>query len=220
MLDDLYLPDGKRVNVQLWGVPGSGKTFFLEHTLKKFLRKNQDEHLRVVYISPKHETILDKEPIVDSSKLEKFLRKNRMAVVFPHTDYLEEEVDEIINLLFDIKTANEKFKAVIIIDDSQIMLSSRKEASKAHRRLSLTGRSRKIRGIYVAHGIILNKALEGQTSFLVGFTNPLPLNYRASIERFGFNPEPFHAPMSEREYSFVWFNCRTRQARLMAPIEP
>ena len=69
-LDELYLPDGKRLGVQIYGQPGSGKTFFLEHTLKAFLKKNKDENLRVIYISPKHETILEKEPIYDSGKVE------------------------------------------------------------------------------------------------------------------------------------------------------
>ena len=33
MLDDLYLPDGKRLTSQIVGKPGSGKSYYLTHTI-------------------------------------------------------------------------------------------------------------------------------------------------------------------------------------------
>ena len=33
MLDDLYLPDGKRLTTQIVGKPGGGKSFYLRETL-------------------------------------------------------------------------------------------------------------------------------------------------------------------------------------------
>ena len=219
-LDDLYLPDGKRLVVQIYGQPGSGKSFFIEHTLKAFLKKNRDENLRVIYVSPKHETILDKEPIYDLAKVEKYLRKNRMLVYYPNPNFYEQDVDEIINLTFDIQEFNDDFKAVVIIDDAQTFLGSRAAASPAHRRLVLTGRSKRIRVVYVSHALVMHKLLEGQMSFLISFTNPLPLEYRNAISRFGYDPEKWAEPMSQTEYAYVWFNTRTREGRLMKPIEP
>jgi type II secretory pathway predicted ATPase ExeA len=55
MLDDLYLPDKKRLTVQLVGRPGSGKSYMLKKTLDAFLKQNEDEDLRILYICPKHE---------------------------------------------------------------------------------------------------------------------------------------------------------------------
>tara|TARA_R110002020_G_scaffold143534_1_gene315869 strand:+ start:4053 stop:4721 length:669 start_codon:yes stop_codon:yes gene_type:complete len=218
-LDDLYLPDGKRLGVQIYGQPGSGKSYFIEHTLKAFLRKNQSEHLRMIYVSPKHETILDKEPIYDLEKLEKHLRKNRVAVFYPNPDYYEQDVDALIDLIFEIKEVNEDFKATIMIDDAQTFLGSRVGASTSHRRLVLTGRSKMIRVVYVSHALILNKTLEGQMSFLVAFTNPLPLEYRNAIDRFGYDPEPFSESMQNTPYAYVWFDTRTRNGKIHPPIE-
>ena len=42
MLDDLYLPDGKRLTTQIVGKPGGGKSFYLRETLMQFLKKNDD----------------------------------------------------------------------------------------------------------------------------------------------------------------------------------
>ena len=219
-LDELYLPDGKRLGVQIYGQPGSGKTFFLEHTLKAFLKKNKDENLRVIYISPNHETILDKDPIYDLGKVEKFLKKNRMMVYFPNPNFYEQDVDQIIDLVFEIQQFNPDFKATILIDDCQVFLGSRASASPAHRRLVLTGRSKKIRVVYCAHALVMHKLLEGQMSTLISFTNPLPLEYRNAVTRFGYDPEPFALPMSETPYAYVWFDTRTRKGRLHQPIEP
>ena len=219
-LDDLYLPDGKRLGVMIYGQPGSGKSFFIEHTLKAFLKKNQDENLRVIYISPKHESMLDMEPVYDLGKVEKYLKKNRMMVYFPDPNFYEEDVDSLIDLTFDIREFNPDFKAVVICDDAQVFLGSRASATPAHKRLVLTGRSKMIRVVYVSHALVLNKLLEGQLSWLVSFTNPLPLEYRNAIARFGYDPEKWAQPMNETEYAYVWFNTRTREGRLMKPIEP
>ena len=72
MLEELYLPDAKRLNVMIAGQPGSGKSFFMENTLREFLKQNKSKYLRVIYISPKEETILDLDPIFPED-LEKHL---------------------------------------------------------------------------------------------------------------------------------------------------
>ena len=223
MLNKLYEADGKRLNIQIWGQAGSGKTFFIEHTLDAFLKKSRNKNLRVVYISPKHEGILlskKQKPVYDSAALEKSLRKERLTVFYPFVDDLEGEVDYAINLMFEMRHSNPDMKGVLIIDDAQVFLSSRKAASSAHRRLALTGRSRNIRGVYVSHNIVFAKELEGQISYLIGFSNPLPLYYRSSMERYGFDPEPYASSLLEKEHGFVFFNTRTRESTLMEPIDP
>ena len=48
MLNDLYLPDQKKLTTQLVGRPGSGKSYFVKKTLDSFLKSNDDENLRVL----------------------------------------------------------------------------------------------------------------------------------------------------------------------------
>ncbi len=219
MLNRLYLPDGKNLNTMIWGQAGSGKTFFIESTLKQFLLQNKDPSLRVFYISPKNEGFEWTEEIhyeLDSAF--KSMQKKRVVAFYPQMENLEEEVDFAINSIFDLQSNNPDSKFIIIIDDSQVFLSSRKSASSAHKRLALTGRSRNIKGIYVAHNIVFAKELESQVDVLVGFNNPSPIHYRSAIERFDFNPEPFADLLREKEYGFVWFDLKVGEPKLMNPI--
>lgn len=219
MLEELYLPDTKRLNVMIAGQPGSGKSFYLEQTLKQFLRQNKSKLLRVVYVSPKHESIMGIEPI-QAQDLEKHLKKERVAVIFPDPEDPAYEVDFVINKVFDIGDANEGFKGVVIIDDSQTFLSSRKDASSAFRRLTLTGRSRGIRGIFVAHAMILNKALEGSIQHVLNFTLPQPMFFKDAQRRFGFDPAPHQDYLRNTQYGYVWYEVTTDTVREMPAIDP
>ena len=220
MLNRLYLPDGSNLNTMIWGQAGSGKTVFLEETMKRFLKQNKDPDLRIFYISPKNEGFeWSKQIHYSLDKALDGMKKNRLVAFYPSMDYLEEDVDDAINSIFDLQASNSNSKFVIIIDDSQIFLSARKSASSAHKRLALTGRSRNIKGIYVAHNIVFAKELESQVDVLVGFNNPSPIHYRSAIERFNFDPEPFAEQIRSKKYSFVWFDLRNEKPNLMNPIE-
>jgi Cdc6-like AAA superfamily ATPase len=218
MLKRIYLPDGANLNVMLWGQAGSGKSVFIEETLKQFLREYRNEYLRVVVISPKNEGYEFGNIVYSLEDLSKSVSKERLSVFYPEMINLDETVDEAILMMFDYQGEEPKTRFVFILDDSQVFLSSRKSASDAHKRLALTGRSRKIKGIYVAHNIVFARELEGQVDLLIGFSNPNPIYYRSSIERFGFDPEPFADSLKEKPYSFVWFDTREDEPKLMNPL--
>ena len=219
MLKRLWSVDNKSLNVVLWGQAGSGKTFFVETTLKQYLRQSKDKNERFVYISPKNEGFEDYELVLDIEDIPTALSKNRVVRFYPQDmDFLEQDIDSTIDLVFRMQAKNPKSTYIVIIDDAQIGLSSRKAASGQLKRLALTGRSRGIRGVFIAHNIVLNRELEGQVDLLVGFSNPNPTYYKQSIERFEFDPAPFAEPMLERPYSFVWYDMRTKNPILMSPI--
>ena len=92
MLQELYRSDGKRLNVIIAGMPGSGKSFFIEHTLKDYLSKSRLKNERVVYITPKQESIIDLE-ITPLDKFEDAFRKERIIVLAPPMETLEDDVD-------------------------------------------------------------------------------------------------------------------------------
>ena len=143
MLDDLYLPDKKRLTVQLVGRPGSGKSYMLKKTLDAFLKQNEDEDLRILYICPKHEFTYSKVRPTSLFQLQKSLRKARLTILYPDPTFFDGETDAAVDMMFSLKEANdENFKGVIIIDDAQIILDSRKAASPSMKRLVLTGRSK------------------------------------------------------------------------------
>lgn len=214
----LYDPDGKNLATMVWGQAGSGKSYFIEHTVKQFLRSNRNENLRIIYVSPKNEGFKDKKPVMELASVFKRLKKERFVAWWPYIEDLNTQIDECINAVFDLKEANPKLRCTIILDDAQVFLSARKAASDAQKRLALTGRSKNIKAVYVAHNIVFARELEGQVDLLLGFSNPNPIYYRQSIERFNFDPEPYTEPLREVPYSFVWFDTRDGSPRLMQPI--
>jgi len=220
MLNDLYLPDQERLTTMVVGRPGSGKSFFLKHTIRDYMKRNTDKNHRLCYICPKHEMTLydDKAPIT-VDQLEKHLRKNRTAVIYPDPDFVEAEVDYCIDTLFAIRSANPDFTCTVVVDDAQTFIQSRRGASAAFRRLALTGRSKGIRFIPVAHQMVFSKDLEGSTSYIVFFSMPVKLYQKDAFTRYGFDAEPHIEKMAEQPYSFVWFDVTQARSTLMLPLD-
>ena len=220
MLNDLYLPDYKRLSTMLIGAPGGGKSFFVSNTLMEFVRRSEDENLRVIYCCPKQEMFLGEGTFTTLDKLEKHLSKNRIAVVYPDPMNLEAEVDYMIDFMFDLRDANQDLKIVYVQDDSQIFLSSRKAASPSWKRLALTGRSRGIRLVSISHTPVFSKELEGSTSYIVHFRTLLsPMHINDFKNRFGYDPEPYVESLNEVPYSHVFFDVTTGKSKMMAPLE-
>jgi ABC-type dipeptide/oligopeptide/nickel transport system ATPase component len=226
--ENLFLPTGKSLHKVVVGQSGSGKSFFLETAAREFMRSNNDPMFRMIYFSPKNEGFVDllptdrkKRPIGivhDVDSMLKNMEKNRLTVFYPDAVDLELTMDETIDALFDMRDANPDLKTTLIIDDAQVFLSSRKRASDSQNRLALLGRSRHINAVYVSHALILNKSLEAQVDSLFFFTLPAKVHWKAGEERYGFNPEPYVEPLRTVDYSFVMFDVRSGNARLMNPV--
>ena len=175
-LNDAFKPDFKALTSMVVGRPGSGKSYWLKHSLRDFMRSHKDPNFRCVYICPKHEmSLYDKSRPIGVESLEKHLRKNRTAVVYPDPDYVEAEVDYCIDTLFAIRNSNPDFTCTIIVDDAQTFIQSRRAASQSFRRLALTGRSKGIRFVAVSHQMVFSKDLEGSTSYIVCCSMPVKL---------------------------------------------
>ena len=115
MLDDLYLPDGKRLTTQVIGKPGGGKSFYLRETLMQFLKKNDDADYRLLYICPKQEMRLgEKDTPVGVDKIAKTMRKNRAVIFYPNPYDVEGEVDYAIDLMFKMQQQNPGFSCTIV----------------------------------------------------------------------------------------------------------
>ena len=219
-LDDAFKPDFKALTSMVVGRPGSGKSYWLKHSIRDFMRSYKDPNYRLVYICPKHEmSLYDKSKPIGVESLEKHLRKNRTAVVFPDPDYVEAEVDYCIDTLFAIRNANPDFTCTIVVDDAQTFIQSRRAASQSFRRLALTGRSKGIRFVAVSHQMVFSKDLEGSTSYIVFFSMPVKLYHRDAMVRYGFDPEGYLEKMGEKPYSFVWFSVTDQKSTLMNPID-
>jgi hypothetical protein len=227
--EDLFLPDGKSLHKVVVGQSGSGKSVFLEVVAKDYLKVNKDPSWRLIYFSPKNEGFIDllpkdkkKRPVGLVGSVDDMLKnmqKNFLTVFYPDSVGLDETMDDTINALFDFKDANPDFKATLVIDDAQVFLSARRESSEAQRRLALLGRSRELNAVYVSHAVVLNKALEAQVDSLIFFTLPAKVHWKATEERYGFNPEPYIENLRSTPYSYVIIDVKTGSAQMMNPLE-
>ena len=228
MNHDLFMPTGKSLHKVVVGQSGSGKSVFLEESARAFLKSNSSDTMRLVYFSPKQEGFIGllpkdkkKRPIGLVGSVDgmlKNLEKNVLTVFYPDSYELESTMDETLDALFDFKDANPTFKCTIVIDDSQVFLSSRKQASESFRRIALLGRSRELNVIFVSHAVVLNKTLEGQVDTLIFFSLPAKAHWKQTEERYGFNPEPMIEQLRSVPYSFVYYDVRSMNASMMNPI--
>lgn len=220
MLNELYEPDGKRLTTLIIGSPGSGKSYNTKHNMLSFMARNRDEHLRLIYVCPKHEMDLGEGTYTPMHKLDKHIQKNRIAVIYPDPMNIDEDVNDLINYLFDVSDANPEFKCVFCVDDSQIFLASNKRPSPEWVRLSLTGRSRNLRLIAISHEPVFSKLLEGSVSYIVHFRTLLsPMRIKDFSNRYGYNPEPYIEPLNTVPYSHIFFDVTTGKSKLMKPLE-
>jgi hypothetical protein len=87
------------------------------------------------------------------------------------------------------------------------------------KRLILTGRSKRIKTVLVAHSIVINKMLEGQVDLIIGFDTGNPIYWRSAIERFNLDIEPYAEAIKEKKYSFLWFDVNEQNPVLMNPLD-
>jgi hypothetical protein len=224
MIDRLMLPDGSSLTAVIWGKAGSGKSLAVEHWSKYALRSPKyDENWRLIYVSPKHEgfenmTVGNKvvSPIADVQEVVKSLRKNRLAIWFPsNLSVMDIELDYLIESLFDYQEANPDFSCTLILDDAQTWLEARKTASIGLKRIVLTGRSKRIKTVLLAHGLVISKILEGQTDLIIAFDGGNKIWWRAGQERYNLDLEKYAEDLRLKPYSYLWYDLRKNEPQLL-----
>ena len=220
MLSDLYEPDQKLLTSQIAGRPGAGKSYFVKHTLEEYLKQNKDPMFRMVYFCPKNEMELKGVEIVGTDDLEKHLRKNRAAVVYPDPASAEWENDYCSDLLFELRGTNgSKFSAVYVIDDATTFITPRREPSDAMKRLVLTGRSKGVRAVMVAHHFVFNKIMEGSVENILVFGAAPKFQWGDAAKRYGLDIETHQATLQENPYSYLWYRVTKGTSSMFPALE-
>jgi len=221
-ITSIFDVNDQSIGVIVAGKPGSGKTYALTRVAQVYLAKNKDPNYRILAISPKgegFEELLTKKqtPVRSRDDMMKSFSKHTVTAYYPSMDTLEEDVDEAINFVFDMQESNPDLRTVIVVDDAQVLISPRSEASVAMKRLTLTGRSKQIRGMWVSHNPVFNKALDGQIDTIWIFGPTSPSYDRQFMERYNYDAEAFRNNLTERQYSSVYYDVRGNPI-LLAPL--
>lgn len=128
--------------------PAAGKSAWVNKTLRDAYDTGKLTGVRTVMILPKEDSIIKgSEPVSDMRSLTKRLKTDDIVVVYPPRGdvNLEGFVDEVINTIMDIhestggvikidRKTTVPLRFNLVIDDSQVILSNRKEPSSSVKR--------------------------------------------------------------------------------------
>ena len=220
-LERLYHPDGKHLGALVAGLSGSGKTTAIISTLQQALKmKTFGEYHRFIVIDPKTQYgDYDKlaEPIYDMDKVMKSIRKNRITVFYPSIDYLQDQVEFLIDYMFSLADAEPKTSFTFVLDEASILITPTKIPQQI-KRLAVQGRAKKIKPVFISQRPIVNRWTDANLSTLLLF-NTLPVDYDTLSKRWGVDFHKIGENVREQEYSFLWFDMEKATFKQMQPVE-
>jgi DNA helicase HerA-like ATPase len=222
----LLKADKSKLGTIISGTSGSGKTTAIISMLRdSILNKNFDENYRFVIIDPKVQPgDYDKlvEPTTDIDSVLSSIFDNRTTLYWP--DYsefnqkqLEIDVSKIVDYLFDLMQENPKMRTTLVIDEASILISSN-QISDSLKRLTVQGRAKGIRPIYISQRPLTNRWIDSNISSVVLF-RMVPVDADNLTKRWGIDFQKVSEDISSKEYSFVVFDMEKIKTRLVNPVD-
>lgn len=130
--------------------PAAGKSAWVKKTLNDAYKSGKLVGVRTVMVLPKEDSVFGTEPVSDMRSLTKKMKSDDIVVVYPPRGEVNYEsfIDEVINTIMDIfdstggkvkigkglKSPIVPLRVNLVIDDSQIIVSNRKEPSPSIKR--------------------------------------------------------------------------------------
>jgi len=210
LVEKMFLPDSNSsysLSTAIAARSGSGKTTLLTHLIGEARKNKKFKETRFVYISIKQEHFFsDETPIVNNVEdMLKEMSKNPIVSYYPtEPEFYEVDIDEIIETVFQISDKIEG-GVVLIIDDANVIrgFDSRGQPSPSVKKLSIAGRSKGIRGVFITHRIAnLPRMMNGNLSGLILLSiSGMDLDYGRKI--FGQDFEPLLPELIDYRWAYV-----------------
>lgn len=210
LVRDIFLPSrtsSRSLSTAMAARTGSGKTQLLSHLVLEAKKDSLFKETRFVYVSIKQEHKFgEKVPIVNNvPDMLKAMSKNPIVVYYPtDPEYYEVDLDDIIETSFQI-VDDIVGGLVLIIDDANIIkgFDSRGQPSPAVKKLTIAGRSKGIRALFITHRIAnLPRLMNGNLSgmILMSISN-MDLDYGKKI--FGQDFEPLLPELIDYRWAYI-----------------
>ena len=207
----LFLPDGGAYSLStaMSARSGSGKTTLLTRLITEARKDEAFKETRFVYVSVKAEHLFKEKklkPVRSVHEAVKNMRKNPITVFYPsEPEFYEEDVDALIDSIFQLSDLNPSSSFVIVIDDANILkgFDNRGIPSQQIKKLAVAGRSKRIRGLFITHRLAnLPRLMNGNLSALIVMSvNSMDLDYSKRI--FGMDFEPLSLELGDYKWSVV-----------------
>jgi len=222
----LFLPDGGPYSLSsaMSARSGSGKTTLLTRLITEARKDEAFKETRFVYVSVKAEHLFKEKklkPVRSVFDAVKHMRKNPITVFYPsEPEFYEDDVDTLIDQIFQLSDGNPEASFVIVIDDANILkgFDNRGVPSQQIKKLAVAGRSKRIRGLFITHRLAnLPRLMNGNLSALIVMSvNSMDLDYSKRI--FGMDFEPLAMELGGYRWSVV--DLIEEKTYRFNPVEP
>jgi len=219
-LERLYHPDGHHLGSIVAGLSGSGKTTAVITTLQQSIKSSAfGEHHRFVIIDPKGQPgdyDLLAPAHTDIEKAMESIRKERTTVFWPDIEFVEEDVGTVVDFVFNLSDTEPKSSFTVIIDEASILITPTK-IPPALKRLSVQGRAKHIKPIFISQRPIINRWTDANLSNMLLFRT-LPVDADTLSRRWGIDFKEADENLRQQPYSYLWFNLETGDIQPMNPV--
>ena len=210
LIRDLFLPSrtgSRSLSTAMAARTGSGKTELLSHLIREARKDEAFKETRFVYVSIKQEQRFgEKSPIVDNiPDLLKAMTKEPIVSYYPRDpEFYEVDLDDIIETMFQVADDVEG-GIVLVVDDANVIkgFDSRGQPSPAVKKLTIAGRSKGIRGMFITHRLAnLPRLMNGSLGSLILMSiSSMDLDYGRKI--FGMDFEPLLPELVDYRWAYV-----------------
>ena len=206
---------------QVYGVSGTGKTFFLAKMLRKTAKAKTFPPLwRAVVFDVKHEGYSDivEAPVTTFEGFLKSVKDERLTVVHPSMEEAPEFLDDIIGWMFDTAQTVEDFGGCLILEESSTFIgSSVGSIPLSLKRLATQGRSLGLSLVLANQRALSNRWTDTQSQRLVLFRLALP-DRRLLFDRWGILADEMDERLAERKFSFAHYDLESLNLSFYAPL--
>ena len=210
LLNNLLLPDGgsHSLSVAISARSGSGKTTLISKLIDDAVKMESFNETRFIYVSVKMEHYFGDSvtPVSDLDSLQKSLEKSRVGIFYPaNPAEYENEVDNLIEMIFQMSDQNLETNFCVIVDDCNILkgFDSRGNPSPSMKKAIIAGRSKRIKLIPITHRLAnLPRLFNGNLSGLL-LMNMSLMDSEYAMKIFGMDFENLIEGLGDYRWAYV-----------------
>ena len=204
---------------QVFGVSGSGKTFFLNRVIAAAEKDGAFGPLhRFIVVDVKHDGYSDLVEELDGTGDEAIdrIQKNRTSVVHADIEYAQEDIDVIINYLFSTAQRVADFTATLVIEESSTFITPTRVPASI-KRLATQGRSLGLSLNLANQRALSSKWTDTQSTSLTLFRLAIP-DRKLLKDRWGLDADALDEKLSAKKFSFAHYDLENLGLRFFEPI--
>ena len=203
---------------QVYGVSGSGKTYFLARMIAASKAGDFPPLHRIIVIDVKHEGYSNLVAEVDHTADETIetIQESRISVMHPEIGNAMDEIDKVIAYAFDTAQRLPDFGATIVIEESSTYVSPT-YVPDSIRRLATQGRSLGLSLILANQRALSNRWTDTQSTSITMFRLAIP-DRDVLKKRWGVDAEELDNRLSDRKFSFAHYDLENLTLGYFDPI--